>query len=232
MLISGVNTVSTEIKVDKKSVEQLLSNGTTHKFVIPDYQRPYAWSEDEAGQLWEDIVDFVEGGEEETYFLGSIVYFINDNGEQEIIDGQQRITTLFLLIRALYTKLEEIGSNDDQVDQLKRMILPLIWETDRYKKIISKNNVLIYSNVMNEEGNKVFKNILKTGEAQTDDLDQYSNNYVLFQKLIDEFSVSNPMKFKDLVMALLEDVIVLPIEADSQDTALTIFNTSRIVTLS
>ncbi len=105
--------MATSISVNKQTVEQLLGSGIKNPFVIPDYQRPYAWTDEQVETLFHDIWEFTEtkGGteRENTYFLGSIVAFENADGEQEIIDGQQRITSLFLLLRAIYTKLTAPG---------------------------------------------------------------------------------------------------------------------------
>ena len=98
--------MSTTISVNKQTVEQLLGSGKTKPFVIPEYQRPYAWTDEQVETLFTDLWDFTtsSGGTENdgTYFLGSIVSYENENGEQEIIDGQQRITSLFLLLRAIH----------------------------------------------------------------------------------------------------------------------------------
>lgn len=99
----------TAINVNKQSVAQLLETGKTTPFVIPEYQRPYAWSDDQVTVLFDDLWEFTAtlGGSERegTYFLGCIVSYENDNKEQEIIDGQQRLTSLFLLLRAIYSHL-------------------------------------------------------------------------------------------------------------------------------
>ena len=101
-----------KLNVDQKTVMELFQNKKSD-FLIPDYQRPYAWSETECLTLWEDIFDFAFPEENcdnfdsdnDEYFLGPIVTFKNDRGQMEIIDGQQRLTTLMLLLRAFYSKL-------------------------------------------------------------------------------------------------------------------------------
>ncbi|APO75231.1 hypothetical protein AM571_CH02422 [Rhizobium etli 8C-3] len=72
------------------------------EFFIPSYQRPYAWSVDQASELLDDLVAFHEEEDEEGYFLGSIV-LIKSEGEAraEVIDGQQRLTTLTILLGAI-----------------------------------------------------------------------------------------------------------------------------------
>lgn len=72
-------------------------------YVIPSYQRPYAWTTVQAGELFSDLFDFYrKEDKEDTYFLGSIV-LIKEEGKPhaEVIDGQQRLTTLTVLIAAL-----------------------------------------------------------------------------------------------------------------------------------
>jgi hypothetical protein len=74
-------------------------------YTIPSYQRPYAWTEVQAGELFSDLVDFFTKERDDTYFLGSIV-LIKDEGKPpaEVIDGQQRLTTLTILLAALTTQ--------------------------------------------------------------------------------------------------------------------------------
>lgn len=71
-------------------------------YVIPSYQRPYAWTVDQASELFDDLYDFFEKEQEDTYFLGSIVLIKEENKPHaEVIDGQQRLTTLTILLSAL-----------------------------------------------------------------------------------------------------------------------------------
>ena len=99
-----------KLNIDQKSVFSLFSDRKAD-FLIPDYQRPYAWGDKECQRLWKDIFEFAIPENDATrfkvgseYFLGPIVTFKNDQGKDEIIDGQQRLTTLMLLLRAFYSK--------------------------------------------------------------------------------------------------------------------------------
>ncbi len=71
-------------------------------YLIPSYQRPYAWTTVQASELFSDLYDFFEKEKDDTYFLGSIV-LIKDEAkpDAEVIDGQQRLTTLTILLAAL-----------------------------------------------------------------------------------------------------------------------------------
>ena len=89
-----------KLNVDQKSIKDLFQSKHAD-FLIPDYQRPYAWGEAECQTLWDDIFSFAFPDNDRTkfdsnneYFLGPIVTFKNDNGKMEVIDGQQRLTTL------------------------------------------------------------------------------------------------------------------------------------------
>ena len=66
-------------------------------YIIPLYQRAFAWSDKEISQLIDDIYDF----EAEKYYIGSLIINVNSNGLYEVIDGQQRLTALYLLLNYL-----------------------------------------------------------------------------------------------------------------------------------
>lgn len=216
--------MSTSINIGKQSVKELLSSGKIHKFSIPEYQRPYAWSIDEVETLFNDLWSFAEKGEEKTYFLGSIVSYTNGD-VQEIIDGQQRITTLFLLLRAIYTKLNEPEIKTPEAQHFIKEIAPTIWKTNQLNGEIYYNEILIESKVVNNEGNEILKQILETGVADEKAKDNYSINYLKLKELYEQASQYNPMLIYNFILSILENAILLPITADSQETALTIFST-------
>lgn len=218
----------TALSDNKQSVMVLLKSGIQHPFLIPEYQRPYAWNFDQVDTLFADIWDFTEatGGPEReaTYFLGSIVSFINEKGEQEIIDGQQRITSLFLLLRAIYAKLKA-GAETKQSKNFVEQIEKCIWRADKLTGEVNYDEILIRSEVVSKDSNAILKSILKTGIADPKAKDSYSLNYLRFQKLFDDASTNNPLMIYNFLYALLNQAVLLPITADDQDTALTIFST-------
>ena len=72
------------------------------QYSIPDYQRPYSWEEEHIKQLFDDLYEFYQRKTDENYFLGSIVVIKNDHYPQaDVVDGQQRLTSLTILIAAL-----------------------------------------------------------------------------------------------------------------------------------
>lgn len=85
--------MATTIAVNKQSVKQFLETGKSKKFVVPEYQRPYAWSDEQIQVLFDDLAEYTVYDNESTYFLGSIVAYENDNQEQEIIDGNYNFIT-------------------------------------------------------------------------------------------------------------------------------------------
>ena len=89
-----------KLNIDQKSIFGLFADKKAD-FLIPDYQRPYAWETEECQTLWEDIINFAFPDNDkdkfdynnDEYFLGPIVTFKNENNQMEVIDGQQRLTT-------------------------------------------------------------------------------------------------------------------------------------------
>jgi hypothetical protein len=83
-------------------------------FVIPDYQRPYSWGVEQAVQLLDDLIDALDRSADEPYFLGSVVLVKQpDSSRAEVIDGQQRLTTLTILLSVLrdLTARPELAQN-------------------------------------------------------------------------------------------------------------------------
>lgn len=87
--------------IKRFTLEEL--SGSTDKYIVPLYQRAYAWTQKEIRQLIDDINDF----DEEQYYLGSLIVHKREDAF-EVIDGQQRLTTLYLL----FTVLDKQPKND------------------------------------------------------------------------------------------------------------------------
>ena len=217
-----------KLNVDQKNIKLLLADKKAD-FLIPDYQRPYAWSEEECQTLWEDIFAFAipEGdatrfNSEEEYYLGPIVTFKNDNNKLEVIDGQQRLTTLMLLLRAFHISFGNM--QDENSKKIKEIIESCIWKTDEFGNA-NKDLLKIDSEVATDNDKGEFLEILNTGIATSDMKSKYAENYRYFQKKIDEFLHGYPSYFSYLPARILNNCILLPIEADNQNTALRIFST-------
>lgn len=217
-----------KLNIDQKNIKSLFSDKKAD-FLIPDYQRPYAWGEKECQNLWDDIFSFAFpdndcdkfDSDNDEYFLGPIVTFKNADGRQEIIDGQQRLTTLMLLLRAFYAKYGFM--KDALAIKTSEMLEQCIWKTDEFGKP-NKNKLKISSEVATDNEKDEFLTILNTGDA-SGMKSKYSKAYRFFQDRITEFLNAYPSYFAHLPVRILNNCILLPIEAESQDTALRIFST-------
>lgn len=223
-----------KLNIDQKNIKGLFQDKKAD-FLIPDYQRPYAWGEDECKTLWEDIFVFAfpdndcnKFDEDEEYFLGPIVTFKNENGKKEIIDGQQRLTTLMLLLRAFYAKLGKM--QDKNSISMRNNIEQCIWKTNEFGEN-DKEALKIDSEVATDNDKEEFLFILKNGtipaktKSAPNRISQYAKNYIYFQNQIDLFLNEFPSYFAYFPARILNNCVLLPIEAESQDTALRIFST-------
>lgn len=216
------------ISVDQKNIFDLLKDKKAD-FLIPDYQRPYAWQEKECQKLWDDIFEFTIPENDATkfdtndeYFLGPIVTFMNKDKKLEVIDGQQRLTTILLLLRAFYVKYGNM--QDEQSRSTRENIEKCIWKTDEFGKP-NLDELKIDSEVAMDKYKDEFLNILKTGIVEKDQKSKYAENYRFFQEKINNFLDTYPGYFSYLPIRILNNCILLPIEAESRETALRIFST-------
>lgn len=218
-----------KLNIDQKTIFGLFADKKSD-FLIPDYQRPYAWEDTECQTLWEDIFNFAFpdndyskfDSDSDEYFLGPIVTFKNDFNKMEVIDGQQRLTTLMLLLRAFYEKFGMM--QDENSKKTRENLEKCIWKTDEFGTP-DKSKLKIDSEVATDNDKYEFLNILKLGSAPDEMKSKYAINYRFFQKQINEFLQKFPSYFSYLPTRILNNCILLPIEAESQDTALRIFST-------
>lgn len=216
-----------KLTVDQKSVKGLFQDSKAC-FLIPDYQRPYAWGEVECKTLWEDLFVFSfpndncdQFNEDDEYFLGPIVTFKNDDKKLEIIDGQQRLTTLMLLLRAFYNKLSHMKDQNSQA--MKQDIEKCLWRANNFGAY-QKDDLKIASEVATDNDKEEFIAILKDGNADNMK-SRYAKNFKYFEEQIIDFLNNYPSYFAYLPARILNNCVLLPIEAESQDAALRIFST-------
>lgn len=77
------------------------------QFQVPPFQRPYAWEAEQVDDLWDDLISTLEDG----HFLGTVVLSETDDASTQIIDGQQRLTTLLILLGLIRDEYDRLGSN-------------------------------------------------------------------------------------------------------------------------
>ncbi len=90
------------------SFNEIIGNGKIYK--VPPYQRDYSWDEDNWEDLWNDILSIYKNNE--SHYMGSIVLLNNGNSHYNIIDGQQRFTTLSIVSLAVIAKIQELANSE------------------------------------------------------------------------------------------------------------------------
>lgn len=124
--------MATEIKCEKKLIQEIFELW----YRIPEYQRPYVWESDQVKELLEDTMGAYHSNPDAQYFLGSMVLKINekkDGGvsytEYELLDGQQRLTTMFLIFAAVRDLVDKT-KYDQVIDVCRKAIFQ---EKNKYK---------------------------------------------------------------------------------------------------
>ena len=132
--------------MEEFSVYKIFEN----EYTIPIYQRAYAWTENEINTLIDDVYDYHIRGGEQKYYIGSLVVHSDNNGIISVIDGQQRLTTLCLLICYLknespHSKLAEKIDVKLSFESRKRSteILSILKNKDDFEKILDLDNELV-----------------------------------------------------------------------------------------
>ncbi|GAA8126986.1 hypothetical protein HpBT110_12900 [Helicobacter pylori] len=100
------------MEADVTTLLNFIKGNQNNQLVIPIYQRLYSWEKEQCKQLWDDIIKIGGNDKMNGHFIGSILYVINNktsysNNVLLIIDGQQRLTTITLLLTALRNHLSD-----------------------------------------------------------------------------------------------------------------------------
>ena len=123
-------------------------------YKIPDYQRPYAWTQNNCEDLYNDLIEADLG-----YFVGSMIY-VNDDSQRckVIIDGQQRFTTLSLFLIAIYEKISAPGllTNNKDISRCENLKEMLVTDDGRVKLNLQleQNNKEDYEYLIDQHVNK------------------------------------------------------------------------------
>src|SRR3989338_5092479 len=133
----------TEIfKPQAKTIEGIFGDADSY-YQIPDYQRPYNWEDEQIDELWDDLYSAMEY-KDEGYFLGPIILIKKtEDGYLEVIDGQQRLTTLtilFCVIRDLYGKDLEGSGNKLLINIIRDSVKSMREKRPRLKLITQSNH--------------------------------------------------------------------------------------------
>ncbi|GAA7712415.1 hypothetical protein HpMMM91_12260 [Helicobacter pylori] len=99
------------MEADKNTLLNFIKDNQKNQLVIPFYQRLYSWEKEQCKQLWDDIIKIGGNDKMDGHFIGSILYVLDNithsNNTLLIIDGQQRLTTITILLTALRNHLSD-----------------------------------------------------------------------------------------------------------------------------
>lgn len=221
------------LTAEQKTIEGIFGS-PNETYVIPMYQRPYSWGFDQLYELYKDLMSAYS--EDEPYFLGNIIMarskdYSND-GKSSVVDGQQRIITIWTLIKVLSLYLPDINS-------LQRALYVVPWSgKDQLPKIESKifeNNdddaidaIFKYDKEKIESRYKAVATSDGINERKCESKVEYALLY-FYQQFValkdDKFDLAGFAQF------LMRRVTILPIvqsadgQEDAENKALTIFET-------
>lgn len=203
-----------------ESKDETVSGVFKDFYVVPSYQREYVWSEAEVDQLLKDIRTEQAEGPDAEYFIGSIVVCPRDDGAFDLIDGQQRTTTLFVILCAIRDHLGEIG--DSGTESIKKLI------ADTITDLKGNDSFRARLDPQYEDAGDVFENLVSGTQPEargTRSMKNVAVAYKTARRFLDEEFGSDPQATKAFYGYLVHRVKLIRIRTDSIARALKIFET-------
>ncbi|RYG71112.1 DUF4357 domain-containing protein [Lentibacillus lipolyticus] len=195
-------------------------------FTVPSVQRPYSWTTDEAGELLDDLLEFIDhygineinvNSVNEPYFLGSIVLVKKDGPKSKVLDGQQRLTTLTIL----FSVLRDILS-DDYADDIEQMVVQkgskIKGTKDTYRLHLRKRDDEFLKKYIQEKG--MTHRLSENTAFKTDSQKAIRDNAIYFFDRLNELD-EDTLKTLPLVLATLCFIVV--VSTPNFDSAFRIF---------
>jgi uncharacterized protein with ParB-like and HNH nuclease domain len=229
------------MKVQKISLSELFSN--RKRYVVPLFQRAYVWTRDRQWQpLWLDVVERAEavlhppnGGRTQEHFLGAIVTaprtaFGVGVPVAELIDGQQRLTTLQILLHALHDVAKEDGETiiAEAVGTLLRNQRPWASEDDQYKVWPTNDDQVVYQSIV-EAGSydavlKAYPERKLKYKRSPEPRALLADAYLHFYSSIEKFTEEDRnLRFAALYQAVAQQLQVVHIELEADEDPQAIF---------
>ena len=156
----------------------------SYQFEIPDYQRPYAWTTEQATELFDDLYSAMQdarvSGGGSQYFLGSIVLIKNDRDpKSSVVDGQQRLTTLTMLFAVLRTVMPDAA--DDITDFLYKKGKFSLGEKNEYRLTAREEDADFFRTHIQEPGG-IAQLVASTDKLEDSRLRYRENAMLLLEK--------------------------------------------------
>ncbi len=167
-------------------IRKIFSND--FNFRIPLYQRPYSWTTEQAGELLDDLISFIGSDTGvgvdalSPYFLGSIVLIKDESQpDAEVVDGQQRLTTLTILLSALRQTIKTPDYALGMTDYLYQEGKPLEGTPNRYRLTLRERDAEFFRTRIQDQGQIVSLKKLNDGQLP-DSQKNIRSNAVLFME--------------------------------------------------
>lgn len=229
--------MSLQLRAEQKKITDIFNNEV--EYIIPNFQRPYSWGYSQCYQLYSDIFDSFEKNEE--FFLGNIVTASSQQNTDsfQLIDGQQRITTLLLWIKALFLLYAEKFKSEH--GGLKKALYKEDWESGKLRRRLT-------SDILETKDDDLIEIILSENFKQEQLIELYNKNINKIENKIEDKEIKNKFEMnfiyfyywskidyknnlKEFIIYLLKKVMLLPMQLNADNTdeainkALRIFET-------
>jgi hypothetical protein len=196
-----------------------------YKFVIPNYQRPYAWTDTEAEELFDDLLDACRNQQrdaEGTYFLGSVVLIKQERDPvSQVVDGQQRLTSLTILFAALRTTTPERA--DVITEYLYKKADPdLPDETDDYRLTVRDEDAAFFRGNILQEG--ALERFVQTGHRLRDSQLRFRENAALYVRRLRELDMAERMQLRAYMDSQCSLVVITTPNLDSAYRIFSVLN--------
>ncbi len=206
-------------------IRKIFSND--FNFKIPLYQRPYSWTTEQAGELLDDLISFIGSAtttsvdELSPYFLGSIVLIKDESQpDAEVVDGQQRLTTLTILLSSLRQTITTPAYATGMTDYLYQEGKPLEGTPNRYRLTLRDRDAEFFRTHIQDQGQIVKLKKLNDGQL-SDSQRNIRANAIWFVDKLEAMAEDQRVR---LAQFIVKNCLLVVVSTPDLDSAYRIFS--------
>lgn len=224
-----------ELHAYARTISDLFS--VKRQYIVPRFQRPYSWNKDQVRELWKDIINSIIFSNNELvnseYFIGSLVLIGNDkSSKHQIVDGQQRLTTITILLSVLCERFKELDKTNISNAIYNNYIAGKDDNGDDYFKLMNETPKPFFQVSIQHVDKRL--DCLPSTDEETTLLTSYKELYLLtsrekLQKKFIGLDLKNNENYENVLKSIRDQIVtylkVIFITVAEEEEAYTIFET-------
>lgn len=205
------------ISPERKTIEDIFTS-STYRFSVPDYQRNFDWGKNELQELIDDLKD-VKESEKRQLFLGNFIFDVAENENTKIVDGQQRLTTISIILIAIREHAKKINESEFAGEIHSKVSISASYRKEQGNRVsVSQNIKEIFEYISRSDWREDFPDQINSQSIKR----QVNKVKPIYNYVINELSGYSISDLQEFMRALMDSYVIV-IQVENTEDVFSIF---------